>query len=400
MIYLKKHDMDAKQERQKIEKAITRGVEKIYPSKQVFKKVLLSGKKLRIYQGFDPSMPSLHLGNLVGILKLKEFQELGHEIIFLVGDFTGMIGDPTDKSKARPKLTREEVLENAKNWKGQISRFLNFSGRNPAKILFNSEWLDRVNFRDLIEITSNFTVQRIIERDFFQKRIKQGKPIFLHEFLYPIAQALDSVEMNVDLEVGGNDQTFNMLVGRDLMRMMKQKEKFVLTTKLLVDKNNRKIGKTTGNAIFLDEKAKDMYGKVMRFPDEVIVPGFELLTLIQPKEQNKNPMLLKQALAFEIIKLNYGKESAKKAQREFEDVFQRKGIPSEIKKIKLKKKSWPLCDLLLEIKLAPSKTEARRLVMQKAVKIDGIVHDNWKEVVDIERGMVIKVGKRRFIKVG
>jgi len=400
MIYLKKHDMDAKQERQKIEKAITRGVEKIYPSKQVFKKVLLSGKKLRIYQGFDPSMPSLHLGNLVGILKLKEFQELGHEIIFLVGDFTGMIGDPTDKSKARPKLTREEVLENAKNWKGQISRFLNFSGRNPAKILFNSEWLDRVNFRDLIEITSNFTVQRIIERDFFQKRIKQGKPIFLHEFLYPIAQALDSVEMNVDLEVGGNDQTFNMLVGRDLMRMMKQKEKFVLTTKLLVDKNNRKIGKTTGNAIFLDEKAKDMYGKVMRFPDEVIVPGFELLTLIQPKEQNKNPMLLKQALAFEIIKLNYGKESAKEAQREFEDVFQRKGIPSEIKKMKLKKKSWPLCDLLLEIKLAPSKTEARRLVMQKAVKIDGIVHDNWKEVVDIERGMVIKVGKRRFIKVG
>ena len=232
-----------------INEILSRGVAEVLPGKKGLAD-LMAKRKIKLYQGFDPSMPSLHLGNFVGLMKLRQFQRLGHEVIFLVGDFTGMIGDPTSKLSTRPKLTREQVLENAKAWKKQASLLLHFSGENPAKMLFNSEWLDKVSFRDLIEITSNFTVQQMIERDMFQERLKADKPIHLHEFLYPVAQGYDSVAMNVDLEIGGSDQLFNMLAGRTLMKAMKNKEKFVLTTKLLVDKEGSKVGKTTGNALF------------------------------------------------------------------------------------------------------------------------------------------------------
>ena len=198
------------------DEVLTRGVAQILPSKEALAS-LMSSKKIKLYQGFDPSMPSLHLGNLVGILKLRQFQKLGHEVIFLIGDFTGMIGDPTDKLTSRKKLTRKEVLENTKKWKEQVLKVLDFDGDNPAKILYNSEWNDKKTFKDLIELTSNFTVQQLLERDMFQERLKKTEPIYLHEFLYPIAQAVDSVEMDVDLEVGGSDQIFNMLAGRSLM---------------------------------------------------------------------------------------------------------------------------------------------------------------------------------------
>ena len=396
-------------ENRRIEEALTRGVERIYPSKEALKKVLLSGKKLQVYQGFDPSMPSLHLGHLVGLLKLRQFQELGHEVIFLVGDFTGMIGDPSDKSTTRPRLTREQVLENSRNWKEQVVRFLKFSGKNPARILFNSKWLDKITFKDLIEITSNFTVQQMIERDFFQRRLKQKKPIYLHEFLYPVAQALDSVEMDVDLEIGGSDQTFNMLMGRTLMKALKGKEKFVLTMKLLVDKEGRKVGKTTGNAIFLNTPSFDLYGRVMSFPDEVIILGFELLTQVPVqmiKEYKKelkggkiNPMTLKEILAFEITKMNYNKKIAEKAQKEFRRVFQRRKFPSQIKEFKTKKKSVGLCDLLIAAKLAPSKSEAKRLILQKAVKIDREIQEDWRKIINLKKGMIIRVGKRKFVKI-
>jgi len=309
--------------KEKIEQVLNRGVEKIYPSKKALEKILLSNKKIRIYQGFDPSAPSLHLGNYVGILKLKQFQQLGHEVIFLVGDFTGMIGDPTDKASARKKLTRKQVLANYKNWKKQLARFVNLSGKNPVKIMFNSSWLDKISFKDLIEITSNFTAQQILQRDFFQERLKKEKPIYLHEFLYPIAQAIDSVSMDVDLEIGGNDQTFNMLAGRDLMKAIKGKEKFVLTTKLLVNKEGEKLGKTTGNAIFLNNSPQDIFGKIMAFPDEAIMLGLELLTTI-PLEKiaaSENPMALKKKLGFEVVKMNYGEKKAEQARNEFERVF-------------------------------------------------------------------------------
>ncbi len=225
-----------------IDEVLTRGVNLVLPDKKGLSD-LMSKRKIKLYQGFDPSAPSLHLGNFVGLMKLRQFQKAGHEVIFLVGDFTGMIGDPTDKLATRKKLTREEVLKNAKAWKKQASKLLDFGGVNPAKIMFNSKWSDKISFKELIEITSNLTVQQLIERDMFQARLKSNEPIYLHEFLYPVAQGYDSVEMNVDLEIGGNDQLFNMMVGRNLCKAIKSKEKYVLTTKLLVDKEGKKVGK-------------------------------------------------------------------------------------------------------------------------------------------------------------
>lgn len=395
--------------KEKIEEVLNRGVEKVYPSKKALRDALPGSKKLRIYQGFDPSMPNLHLGHLVGILKLKQLQDLGHEVIFLVGDFTGMIGDPTDRISARKKLTRRQVLQNAKNWKQQAARFLKFSGKNPAKIMFNSSWLDKISFKDLIEITSHFTVQRLLERDFFKRRMEGKRPIFLHEFLYPVAQAIDCVKMDVDMEIGGSDQTFNMLMGRHLMKTLEGKEKFVLTTKLLVDKEGQKVGKTTGTALFLNASPIDMFGKVMAFPDEAIIPGFELLTAVamqqitvyQKELQTKkiNPMELKQVLASEIVRLNYGESETKKAEQEFERIFKQKRLPEKILGIKIARKVINILDLLVEARLVSSKSEAKRLVLQGGVKINKKLQKDWRETIRIEKGMVVQVGKRRFKRI-
>ena len=392
-----------------IDELLTRGVEKIYPSRAALEKVLRSGKKLRLYQGFDPSMPNLHLGNLVGVLKLKEFQDLGHEVIFMVGDFTGMIGDPTEKASVRPRLTRKQVLDNSKSWKNQAGRILKFTGSNAAKMEFNSRWNDKITFKDLIEFSANFTVQQMIERDFFQKRLKEDKPIFLHEFLYPLAQAIDSVKMNVDLEIGGNDQTFNMLCGRTLMRAISGKEKFVLATKLLVNSQGNKVGKTTGNALFLNATPEDMYGGIMSFPDEVIVPGFELLTqvpinLIQEisisvTTGDVNPMKFKKQLAFEIVKMLYSERKAQAAENRFERVFQKRELPAMISAYPVKKGEL-LVDILAKSGLALSKSEAKRLISQGSVKIqDSVIKDRQLRLTDKHHQSVLKVGKRRFLKL-
>src|SRR4030042_2582722 len=230
----------------KIEEVLTRGVQQILPDKKGLALLMAKGE-IKLYQGFDPSMPSLHLGNFVGLMKLRQFQKLGHEVIFLVGDFTGMIGDPTDKLSVRKQLTREDVLKNAKSWRQQAGKVLDFEGPNAAKLMLNSEWSDKMTFKDLIEITSHVTYAQLIERDMFQERIKEGSDIRFHELLYPIAQGYDSIAMDVDLEIGGNDQLFNMMMGRTLMKAIKNKEKYVLTTKLLVDKEGKKVGKTTAN---------------------------------------------------------------------------------------------------------------------------------------------------------
>lgn len=393
----------------KISEALTRGVEKIYPSKKALEAVLRSGKKIKLYQGFDPSMPNLTVGHLVGLLKLKQFQNLGHQVIFLVGDFTGMIGDPTDKSSVRQRLSREQVLENCKNWKGQAGRILDFKGKNPVKIMFNSQWLDKITFKDLIEVTANFTVQQMIERDFFQRRIKKRKPIFLHEFLYPVAQAIDCVQMDVDLEIGGTDQTFNMLAGRILMKALRGKEKFVLATKLLVDAKGEKVGKTAGNALFLNAPPTDMYGGVMSFPDRVIPLAFELLTTLplQQIEQQKralklkkvNPMDFKKQLAFEIVKMYHGEKEAKNAEKEFERVFQKRKLPTKIKSVKLKAKNWNIVDLLVETRLCQSRSEAKRLIKQGGVEINKSRISNIKYQISVKDGMIIRAGKRRFAKL-
>jgi len=394
---------------QKIQEVLTRGVENIYPDKESFEKRLKSSEKIRLYCGFDPTAPSFHIGNAIQIRKLAQFQELGHEVIFLIGDFTGMIGDPTDKSKTRPKLIREQLLKNSENYKKQAGKILDFSGNNPAKVMYNSEWNDKLTFVDLIELSSNFTVQQMIIRDMFQERIKKNQPIYLHEFLYPLTQAYDSVAMDVDLEIGGNDQTFNMLCGRDLIKAVKGKEKFVLTTKLLVDPNGDKMGKTTGNMVNLDEKPNEMFGQIMSWTDGLIIPGLELCTDIPMEEINQieqdikedklNPRDAKARLAREIISIHHSKKEAEQAEKEFEKVFKEKEKPAKIPLYIANKEKYKITDLLMEIKMVSSKGEAKRLIEQGGVKVDDKKIEDYNQEIAIKDKMVIQAGKRKFIQI-
>ncbi len=392
---------------EKIREVLSRGVEKIYPDRRSLEKVLLSGKKLKIYNGIDPT-GKLHLGHTVVFRKLRQFQDLGHEIIILIGDFTATIGDPTDKEAARKPLTREQVLRNAKDYKKQIGKFLDFRKAN-IRFLHNEKWTNKLKPKDMLELASYFTVARLLEREMFQKRIRAGKDIHVHEFLYPIFQAYDSVSMDIDLEIGGNDQTFNMLAGRTLMKKLKNKEKFVLTTKLLIDPQGKKMGKTEGNMVNLDEKPEKMYGKIMSWPDELIGIGFELCTSVPTDEIDKisrqikkkaiNPREAKARLARETVSVCYQKETARKAEREFNRVFKEKELPSRIPVIKPKGKKLNILDLLVITKLVSSKSEAKRLILQGGVKISGEVQTSWKINVEIKNGLIIQVGKRKFIKI-
>ncbi len=396
-----------------VDEILSRGVERVYPNREELKKKLMSGDRIRLYCGFDPSAASLHVGNAILISKLGQFQKLGHEVIFLIGGFTGMIGDPTDKMAARSKLTREEVMLNATNFKQQASAYLSFEGNNPAEVKYNNDWNDKLSFKDLIELASNFTVQQMIQRDMFQKRLAEEKPIFLHEFLYPLAQAYDSVFMDVDLEVGGNDQMFNMMCGRDLLKTLKGKDKSVLTMKLLSDNNGKKMGKSEGNAFFLDDTANDMYGKVMSWADGVIASAFELCTEVEMSEVSQminnmemgklNPRDLKMRLAYEITKINHGDVGAQEAQDYFIKTVQNKEVPDEIEERRVDLEIINIIDLLILLEMATSKTEARRLVEQGGVKIGTtenlITISDYKTQITIQNGLIIQRGKRQFMKI-
>lgn len=383
----------------KIEKVLTRGVEKIYPNYQALETVLKSGKKLRIYCGIDPT-GKLHIGHSVVLGKLRQFQDLGHEIIVLIGDFTATIGDPTGKSGTRKVLTRKQVLAYAKNYKKQIRKILDFNKSN-VRFLHNEKWTNRLKPIDLLAIASKFTVARLLERDMFQERMEIGADIHVHEFLYPILQAYDAVTMDVDMQIGGNDQTFNMLAGRTLMKKMKNKESFVMTTKLLVDPTGKKMGKTEGNMINLDEKPEEIFGRIMSWPDGLINTAFELCTNVSISKIKKiiNPREAKAELAKEIISLFYNKRIAEKAEKEFNRIFREKKLPSEIPEVKIKEKNLPILDLLVKTKIIPSKSEAKRLILQKGVKIDGIIQEDWQKIIEIKKGMVIQIGKRKFVKI-
>jgi len=394
----------------KIKEILEKGVEKIYPNAQALKKKLMLGKKIKIYCGYDPTFSTLHIGHAITLRKLSQFQKLGHEVIMLIGDFTGMIGDPSNKTSARQKLSRAQVNKNLKNYKKQASKILKFSGNNPAKIMFNSKWNDKLKFLELIELSSNFTVQQMITRDMFQKRLKEKKPIYLHEFLYPLIQAHDSVAMNVDLQIGGNDQTFNMLCARDLMNALKNKEEFILTTKLLIDSEGRKMGKTERNAIFLNEEPKEMYGKIMAWPDSLILLGLELctgLSIKQIKKINKqmrikqaNPRDIKARLAKEIVSVHHDKTKAIQAEKEFNRIFKEKKFPIKIKVFsrKIAMKMTNVSNLMAKTRLASSNSEAKRLISQGAVKIDNEVITNWQQKIIPKKGAILRVGRRKFIK--
>ena len=383
----------------KIEEVLTRAVENIYPSRKALERALMSGKQLRIYNGIDPT-GKLHVGHGVVLRKLRQFQDLGHEVIVLIGDFTATIGDPTDKSAARKTLTRKQVLENAKNYKKQIGKILDIKKSN-IRFLYNEEWTNKLKPKDMLKLASDFTVAQLLERDMFQERIKAGRSIYLHEFLYPIFQAYDAVTMDVDMQIGGSDQTFNMLAGRTLMKKRKNKGMFVLTTKLLTDPQGKKMGKTEGNMINLDEGSKEMYGKIMSWPDNLINIGFELCTGIPIDEVGKiaNPREAKARLAREIVKIYHGEKAAQLAEKEFNKVFKEKELPSKIPEIRIKERSLNILALLVKTKLTDSKAEAKRLVLQKGVRIDKNIQENWQAKIEIKKGLIVQVGKRTFVKI-
>lgn len=393
----------------KIDELLTRGVDKIYPSKEALEKILRSGKKLRLYQGFDPSGPLLHIGHLVGLIKLRQFQQAGHHVIFLIGDFTGMIGDPTGKSESRKPMTREQVLLNAKDYKKQTEKILNYSQTNPVEIKFNYDWLAKITAPEFVRLSSYVTYQQIIERDMFQDRKKKGLDINMTEFMYPLLQGYDSVAMDVDLEIGGTDQMFNMMVGRNLMRKIKNKEKFVMTTPLLTDSSGKKIGKTEGNVIALTSPPTDFYGMVMSLPDDVIDKSFEYITNLPMEEverirkdikSGKNPMPYKKLLAYTLTEMLNSENEANKAQEYFVKTFQKKEMSADIPTIKLNStKNTTIIDLLTDFKLANSRSEAKRLIIEGAVELDGDKITEPQQEIKIKNGMIVKVGKHRFLKI-
>jgi tyrosyl-tRNA synthetase len=385
-----------------IKEFLTRGVERIYPSKERLYKELISGRRLRIYQGFDPTGPYLHVGHAIGIRALRILQKLGHEVIFLVGDFTARVGDP-DKKMTRNLLTEKEIKKNMAGWKKQASQLIDFNDKkNPVRFEGNYKWLSKLKLYDLIKLMSCITVQRMLERDLFEKRIRKGNPIRLQEFIYPLMQGYDGVAMEVDMEIGGADQTFNMLLGRDLIKSYLGKEKFIRTNKMVLAPDGRNMSKTKGNGINLNDSGKEIYGKAMSYPDEFILEGLELLTDMPlenireiEKEMKKgaNPMVFKKLMAFEIVKTIKGEKKALLAQEEFENIFQRHQRPTKIPKVRIKELS---IGSLVEIKAAVSKNEARRLMTQGAVRVnDGKVTD-WRKEIKLNKGDVIQVGKRKF----
>jgi tyrosyl-tRNA synthetase len=397
-----------KTDKKLIDKFLNRGVENIYPSKAKLRKKMLSGERLKIYQGFDPTGPYLHVGHAIGIRALRILQQLGHEVIFLIGDYTAKIGDP-DKGTTRDMLSDEQIEKNMAGWKKQAGQLINFSGKNPVHFERNHKWLSKLNFGDVLKLLSQITLQRMIERDMFERRLKDGDPIKLHELAYPLMQGYDAVAMEVDMEIGGNDQTFNMLVGRDVVKSYLGKEKFVRTNKMMDAPDGVTMSKTKGNGINLSDLADEMYGKAMSYPDKSIVSGLELLTDIPMKKvgeiqeaikKTDNPMQYKKLLAFEIVKSIKGEKEAKKAADQFEKVFSKKETPDELPIIRVGK-SKTLLDILKKcVKKEISGGELRRLVKQGAVKIeDNPIKDINQELNVSKKEIVIKVGKRKWYKI-
>lgn len=382
-----------------MDELLTRGVERIYPSQEALEAKLAAGEKIKIYLGIDPTGPSLHLGHATTLLKLKEFQDAGHEIIILYGGFTAQIGDPTDKLAVRQPLSEAQVQANAAAYREQIGHFLDLG---KTSFVDNNEWTSKLTPADLLHLASQFTVAQLLERDMFQERIKQGKEISAHEFLYPLFQAYDSVALEVDAEIGGNDQTFNMLAGRTLLRKLKNKEKFVVTMKLLIDPTGKKMGKTEGNMVTLMDAPGEMYGKVMSWPDSLLPLGFEICTRL-PLEENlalaeSDPKQAKMKLAREIVRQYHGEEAGAQAEQEFTRAFQGGQIPEELPRATAAA-GERLVEVLLRAEAIASKTEFRRLI--EAGAIDDL--DVGEAITDpdysVSKLLRLRIGKKRFLQI-
>lgn len=384
---------------------LQRGVDEVIVRTEL-EKLLRSGKKITLYLGIDPTGSRLHLGHAIALRKLRDFQRLGHRVIFLIGSFTALIGDTSDKNSPRPPMTPEQIEENFKTYKAQASKILDFS---KIELKYNGEWLSKLNFKDILELANKFTVQQMIEREMYQRRIAEGKPIGLHEFLYPLMQGYDSVAMDVDLEVGGRDQLFNMLAGRTLQKVLHNKEKHVLTVKLLEGTDGRKMAKTYGNVINITDEPGEQYGRVMSMKDELILQYFELCTDISMEEiaeikqslkSGENPKNVKMRLAREIVTLYHDKNAAAAAEKEFIKIFQKHETPTDIEEKIMPRNTYEICDLLFETHLADSKGSARRLIEGGGVSIDEKrIEDPKLKVKLSKKPVLIKVGKRHFLRV-
>ncbi|MCD6471165.1 tyrosine--tRNA ligase [bacterium] len=393
--------------KEKIKKLLSRNVEKII-DKERLEKLLLSGKKLRIKYGVDVTSPMLHLGHAVNLWKMREFQELGHKVVFLIGDFTTRIGDPTGKSLTRPLISKKQIERDAKEYKYQISKIL-LTNPSVFEEHRNSEWYDKMKLSEFLSLASKITHARLIERDMFQTRIKKGKEIYIHELLYPILQGYDSVMLKSDLTIIGEDQLFNEIIGRHYQELFNQVPQCIITTTITPGIDGKeKQSKSLGNYIAILDSPKEKYGKIMSIPDNLIISYFKVYTKVPLEEikeiesdlkKGANPRDYKARLAFEIVKIYHGEEEAKKAENEFNRVFREKKMPENIPSYRPQKKVYNLVDLLFESKLVKSKAEARRLIEQNAVKINGKVFNDWKKEIKVKQGIVIRVGKRRFIKI-
>jgi tyrosyl-tRNA synthetase len=372
-------------------------------------KSLKEKKPLKVKVGFDPTAPDIHLGHTVLLRKMKHFQDLGHDVIFLIGDFTGLIGDPSGRSVTRPPMSREEILENAETYKNQIFKIL-----SPKKTIidFNSRWLEKLTSFDIINLTAKYTVARILERDDFSNRLKQGLPISIHEILYPLMQAYDSVALKADLELGGTDQKFNLLVGREIQREFRQEPQVIITLPLLEGLDGvEKMSKTLNNYVGITEPPSEIYGKIMSISDDLMFRYYELLTdepLSQiekwkgeVKQGKAHPKHLKSQLAKSIVSDFWGKEEAEKAAEEFERVFKHKEIPSEIEEIKLEESETILIDLLVSKNIFPSRGEAKRMIRQGGVYLDGERIKDLNLAIDLteKREFILKIGRRKFYKL-
>ena len=388
---------------------ISRGVEEIIPEDELKKKIsksLENNKPLKIKLGCDPSRPDLHIGHSIVLRKLSHFQQLGHKAILVIGDFTAMIGDPSGRNKTRPQLTIEETKANAETYIDQAAKILDI---DKLEIVFNSNWLNKMSFSEVIKLCSQYTVARMLERDDFTKRFKSETPISIHEFMYPLAQGMDSVELEADIELGGTDQKFNLLVGRDLQKENGQKPQSIITLPLLEGTDGKdKMSKSYENDIGLMDDPANMYGKIMSIPDELIYKYYSVaLDLEEPillsikeklDDKNTNPRDIKRNLARELVQMYHGEKKSQEAQAHFVKVIVNKENPNEMNEFKVKNETT-IVDLLFDSGIAPSKGEAKRLIKQGAVKIDGVKIDKFDYQLQSNENKIIKAGKRRFLKI-
>lgn len=375
---------------------IRRGTNEIISEEELAKK-LASGKKLRIKLGVDPTAPDLHLGHSVIINKLKVFQDLGHQIVFLIGDFTARIGDPSGRSATRPMMTEEQIMKNIKTYQDQVFKILD---REKTEVVFNSKWLNALGIEGLLKLASKHTVAQMLVRDDFEKRFKADIPISIVEFMYPLLQAYDSVALQADVELGGNDQKFNLLLGRDMQRDAGQEPQVVITMPLLVGTDGvKKMSKSYNNYIALNDKPQDMFGKLMSISDELMMFYYELLTQENLDEiKQMHPKEAKMKLGSIIVERYWGKEAAENAKNEFNKIFANKDLPTEIEEFKCDKDKIKLSELLFVSKMVASKNEARRLIEQGGAKVDNEKVTADTEI-EVKNGMILQAGKRKFKKI-